>query len=80
MVRLDRTIGRSKPVRARVRRTMVRSARTMAVKHGPVPTATHPRRPLNYSAASTNFARGVIRNTSIDAARHAIPLAMNANK
>jgi hypothetical protein len=34
----------------------------------------------NYSAAITIFPRGVIRSTSIDAARHANPLARNASK
>jgi transposase len=33
-----------------------------------------------YSAATTIFPRGVIRNTSIDAARHASPLPRNASR
>jgi hypothetical protein len=33
-----------------------------------------------YSAATTSFPRGVMRSTSIDAARHATPLARNASR
>jgi hypothetical protein len=36
--------------------------------------------PRRYSATTTNFPRGVIRNTSIDAARQARPLARKASR
>jgi hypothetical protein len=47
--------------------------------HGFTP-AQVPGKLATYSAATTSFPRGVIRNTSIEAARHASPLARNASR